>query len=100
MTFSKESTVSEASMHASNARVMKWFFFGFFLGIIGILIVYLRSPKVPANLLDQYTGDKRSLYQKTYSDKLKERLVEPTWIGFVTLVAVILFLYGSQVGLA
>ena len=83
MTARKESPISEASTQASNSQVIGWFFLGYLLGPIGILIAYLRSPKAPVHLLADYTGDDLYLCEKTYVDTLKARQVKSTWIGWL-----------------
>ncbi|MCY4225903.1 MAG: hypothetical protein OXF06_13875 [Bacteroidetes bacterium] len=97
MTASKESPISDASIEASAPLVIGWFFLGFLLGLIGVLIVYLRSPKVPVHLLADYTGDERYLYEKAYVDTLKARQIKSTWIGFVVNLIANLFVFGSLI---
>ncbi len=83
MTGSKNSPMLHAETEASNQSVAGWFFIGLILGVIGILIVYLRSPKASVTLIADYEGDDRYLFEKAYIDALKSRQVKFTWIGFV-----------------
>ncbi|MCY4170659.1 MAG: hypothetical protein OXF08_03560 [Bacteroidetes bacterium] len=94
-TSERETAISDASAIASDPSVIGWFFLGFLLGLIGILIVYLRSPKIPVYLLADYTGDERYLYEKAYVDTLKGRQVTSTWVGFAVSVGAFLFFFGS-----
>lgn len=70
---------NEASVHGVSA----WFFIGLLLGVFGILIVYLRSPKVPVTLIADYEGDNRYLFERAYVEALKSRQIKTTWIGFL-----------------
>ncbi len=76
-----KSAVIQAELEGEKFPVTAWYFIGFFLGIIGILIVYLRSPKVPVRLLVEYDGEDRYFFEKAYVDVLNRRQVKATWIG-------------------
>jgi len=93
MTHSRDALINDASIQASDPGVIGWFFLGFLLGLIGILIVYLRSPKIPVYLLSDYTGDDQYLYEKAYVDRLKARQIKSTWIGFAINVIGSLLLF-------
>ncbi|MCY3629299.1 MAG: hypothetical protein OXI05_05495 [Bacteroidota bacterium] len=62
MTNDKRSLLLEAESTAQRVSVTGWFFLGFFLGLIGLLIVYLRSPKTPIRLSANWEGDDRYLF--------------------------------------
>lgn len=99
-----QSPLHDAQSVATNPSVVGWFFVGFLLGIIGLLIVYLRSPRCPAALIAQYRGDDRYIFEESYIQKLKNRQTKITWIGFVIslLVAFVsmIFLSSLLVGLS
>lgn len=88
MTNNKGSSLLEAESKAQRASVTGWFFLGFFLGLIGLLIAYLRSPKAPVRFSANWEGDDRYLFEQSYSETLKARQVKATWWGFVVLCGV------------
>lgn len=66
-------------------------------GLIGcgiqLLVVYLRSPKVPITLRTRVSVDDDYLYEKAYIEVLKARQVRATWrgigLGALLLVAIL-----------
>ena len=82
MTNGKHSPLSEAESAAQTESVTGWFFLGLFLGLIGLLIAYLRSPKTPIRLSANWEGDDRYLFNQAYSETLKAKQVKVTWWGF------------------
>lgn len=87
MTNINSSTMQDAELEAQGVSVTKWFWIGFLLGAIGLLIVYLRSPKASVALLAKYEGDDRWMFERSYSESLKAREVKKTWIGFAVCFA-------------
>ncbi|MDE2697480.1 MAG: hypothetical protein OXI23_01290 [Gemmatimonadota bacterium] len=81
----KRPLLSEAESTAQSASVAGWFFLGFFLGLIGLLIVYLRSPKTPIRLSASWEGDDRYLFEQAYNETLKAKQVKATWWGFLVV---------------
>ncbi len=71
MSTERHSIISRAKSEGEHASVTGWYFIGFFLGLIGILIVYLRSPKAPIRLASEYDGEDRYLLEKAYVEVLK-----------------------------
>ena len=75
--------IQDAELEANSVSVTKWFWIGLLLGLIGVLIVYLRSPKASAALLANYEEGERWMFERNYTESLKNREVKETWIGFV-----------------
>ena len=82
MTSINSSTMQDAELEAQRVSVTKWFWIGLLLNAVGVLIVYLRSPKAPVALLAKYEGDDRWIFERSYAQTLKAREVKYTWIGF------------------
>ena len=79
------------------AEMAKWFFLGFFLLFIGLLIAYLRMPRMPLRALVSYPDQENlSLYEQSYKERLKSRRIKTTWIGILGIlgVAICLILVG------
>ena len=86
------SPLLHAQTEAGYAGVAGWFFVGFFLGLIGILIVYVRSPTTPVALTAQYAGDDRYIFVESYVQTLKRRQIAATWIGLVVSIGLGIFI--------
>lgn len=82
MTSIDSSTIQDAELEANSVSVTKWFWIGFLFGLIGILIVYLRSPMPSVALSAKYEEGERWMFEKSYTETLKTREVKNTWIGF------------------
>lgn len=82
MTSIDSSPIQDAELEANSVSVTKWFWVGLLLGLIGVLIVYLRSPKAFAALLAKYDEGERWMFDRSYTNTLKAREVKNTWIGF------------------
>ena len=94
MTSTNSAAMQDAELEAQGVSVTQWFWVGLLLGAIGLLIVYLRSPKASVALLAKYEGDDRWMFERSYSESLKAREVKKTWIGFaVCIVLGILFFF-------
>ena len=87
MTSTNSSTIQDAELEANSVLVTKWFWIGFLLGLIGVLIVYRRSPKASVALLAKYEEGERLIFERSYSESLKTREVKNTWIGFAVVCA-------------
>ncbi|MDE2697478.1 MAG: hypothetical protein OXI23_01280, partial [Gemmatimonadota bacterium] len=98
MTNDKHSPITEAESTAQNVSVTGWFFVGLFANTIGLLIVYLLSPKVPIRILVNWEGDDRYVFEQAYSETLKAKRIKATWwgflIGIVFWVLLVVFGYG------
>lgn len=82
MTSTNSSTIQDAQLEANSVSVTKWLWIGLLLGPIGVLIVYLRSPKASVGLSAKYEEGERSMFERSYTETLKTREVKNTWIGF------------------
>ncbi len=85
MTNINSSTIQDAELEAQRVSITKWFWIGLLLNAVGVLIVYLRSPKAPVALLVKYEGDDRWIFERSYAKTLKAREAREaknTWIGF------------------
>jgi len=83
MTSINSSAIQDAELEANAVSVTKWFWIGLLLGLIGVLIAYLRSPKASAALSAKYEEGERWMFERNYTESLKTREVKETWIGFV-----------------
>ena len=83
MTSINSSAIQDAELEANSVSVTKWFWIGCLFGLIGVLIAYLRSPKASAALLAKFEEDERWMFERSYTETLKNREVKNTWIGFV-----------------
>ena len=86
MTSINSSTIQDAKLEANAVSVTKWFWVGFLFGLIGVMIVYLRSPKVSVGLSAKYEEGERSMFERGYTETLKKREVKNTWLGFAVAV--------------
>lgn len=92
MTNINSSTMQDAKLEAQRVSVTKWVWIGLLLNAVGVLIVYLRSPKAPVALLATYEGDDRWIFERIYAKTLKAREVKNTWIGFAACLVLSLLL--------
>ena len=82
--------VEDGKAQAQAESVGVWFLVGI-LGIIGLLIVYLRSPAAPVDAVAKYTDpDARQMFERAYVQVLKERQVKLTWAGFATIMVIVI----------
>lgn len=87
MTSINSSPIQDAELEANAVSVTKWFWIGLLLGLIGVLIAYLRSPKASTALSAKYEEGERWMFERSYTNTLKAREVKNTWIGFVAVAA-------------
>ena len=69
-----------------------WLIFGFLLPLIGVLVAYLRNPKVPAKVLAARPDDSASVarvFEVAYVERLKAKQVGKAWIGAVLGLSVV-----------
>ena len=89
--------INDGATYAEGVAVVGWFFVGFFLVGFGLLIVYLRMLRMPLGVLASYPNQENiSLYEQSYTERLRSRQVKITWIGFlsrVVLVVLVLCIY-------
>ena len=71
MTSINSSPIQDAELEANAVSVTKWFWIGFLFGLIGVMIVYLRSPKVSVGLSAKYEEGERSMFERGYTETLK-----------------------------
>lgn len=73
-----------AKTAAGRQSVFGWAVFGFFIPLVALLVVYLRSPQVPPMLLVQRGDDDSDtlrVFEAQFIETLKARQVAHTWIG-------------------
>ena len=87
MTSINSSTIQDAEVEANSVSVTKWFWAGFLIGLIGVLVAYCRSPKASAAFLAKYEEGERWMFEKSYTETLKAREVKNAWIGFAVAAA-------------
>lgn len=82
--------IEDGRITADTLPVFSWTVFGFLLPVVALLVVYLRSPRVPATLgLAAYRdGEAATFFEAGYVKRLKSRQVAATWIGFACFLAV------------
>ena len=75
---------------ADTLPVFSWTVFGFLLPVVALLVVYLRSPKVPTTLgLAAYRDpEAATFFEAGYVGRLKSRQVAAAWIGVAWFLAV------------
>ena len=84
----KTGAIAAAEDEAMIRSVAGWGFLGYFFPLVGILVVYLRSPKMSAADLARYDDQATArLYERHYIDTLKRRQVKATWLGVGLAVA-------------
>ncbi len=76
------SVLQDAELEAHRVSMARWFWVGFLLNSIGVLIAYLNSPKPPTRLLAKYDGEDRWLFESYYREVLRSREIKFSWIGF------------------
>lgn len=99
MTSNNSSPIQDAELEANSVSVTKWLWIGFLLGLIGLMIVYLRSPKAPAALSAKYEEGERWIFERSFTETLKAREVKNVWKGFeigYAVVAALLFVVLSR----
>ena len=72
-----------AETEAKRVSVAGWYFVGFFLGAIGLLIVYLRSPKASMLPTNEFDGEERYIFEEAWIESLKAKQVKATWMGLI-----------------
>ena len=80
-----------------------WLIFGFLLPLIGVLVAYLRNPKVPAKVLAARPDDNASVarvFEVAYIERLKAKQVGNAWIGAAIGVSVVVLWQLGSVFLA
>ena len=71
MTSTTSSAIQNAELEANSVSVTKWFWIGLLLGLIGVIIVYLRSPKASIGLSAKYEEGQRLKFKRSYTETLK-----------------------------
>ena len=83
----RATALQDATREANSEHVMGWWLCGFFLGIFGPMIAYLRSPHAPAEALAKYDDPLEiQLFETKYVGILKARQVRATWLGLILAV--------------
>ncbi len=83
----------KAESIAKDTSVTGWYFLGFFLGFIGILIALGRSPKTPIGSITNHSGDDRDHFERAYHKELKGKQVNATCIGCILANSLSLFIW-------
>ena len=83
---------------AEQTSAFGWAVFGLLIPVVAVLVVHLRSPKVPAADLAPASDNPsvERVFETQYVETLKAKQVSSTWLGaalgvFVVLAVVILF---------
>ena len=82
----------KAESIARQTSVTGWFYVGLFLGFIGLLIAYGRSPDLPIGSISNYSGDDRHFFEQAYLQALKAKQINATWRGCILGNGVSIFL--------
>ena len=80
----KADAMTEATAAAQQAGVFGWAVFGFFIPLVAVPVVHLRSPKVPALVLMNRDGGDREtalIFEAQFVQTLKARQVSHAWVG-------------------
>ena len=81
---------------AEQTSAFGWAVFGFLIPVVAVLVVHLRSPKVPDLAPASDNPSVERVFETQYVETLKAKQVSSTWLGaalsvFVVLAVVILF---------
>ena len=83
---------------AKQTSAFGWTVFGFIIPVVAVLVVHLRSPKVPAEISVLVSDDPSvvRVFEAQYVETLKAKQVGSTWLGaavgvLIVLAVVILF---------
>ena len=94
----KSNAQAAGAAEAERVDTFGWAIFGFLIPVVAVLVVHLRSPKVPAAVLAQASDDPAvaRVFEAQYIETLKSKQVTNAWLGagvglFVVLAVVILF---------
>jgi cell division protein FtsX len=94
----KSNARAAGTAEAERTSTFGWAVFGFLIPVVAVLVVHLRSPKVPAAVLARASDDPAiaRVFEAQYVETLKSKQVTNTWLGaavglFFVLAAVILF---------
>lgn len=95
-----EKVLRVAEYDASKPSIIIWGVLGFVLTVIGVLIVYVRSPKIGTSAIFRYgnSGNLLQIYEIHYTTTLKQRQIKATWIGLLAWVAI--YVFGAVLGTA
>ena len=80
---------------ANQNSVALWGIGAFFFTLIVLLVVHLRSPKLPVELAAQVESDDLPLFERAYVERLKQRQVRAAWIGAIISFAIGIFIFTS-----
>ncbi len=80
-TMKNQDVLQNARDYAKLESTNKWFAIGFFLGLLGVLIAYMKTPKPRIDLIVDLEIDERYLFQQAYGQTLKKRQTRNAWIG-------------------
>ena len=82
---------------ANQNSVALWGIGAFFFTLIVLLVVHLRSPKLPVELAAQVESDDLPLFERAYVERLKQRQVRAAWIGAIFPIAIGIFILMAMV---
>jgi len=94
----KEDVLAEATSQANSPSVVGWGALGFFFGLIGILIAYLKKVSTPVELLIDLDGDNRDLFERKYNQLYKKRQIQACWAGFGIGICLMFMILCSVIG--
>ena len=79
-----KSSARLGEMAANDRPVLGWFIFGWAFALVAIPVVYIRTPQVPALMMEGLQeGTDPALYERAYAQRLKTRQAVAVWLGFV-----------------
>ena len=83
---SSQSALPKIRKSADEEPVFTWGMVGFLFSLIGILLAYTRSPKMPASMLAELDEEglgyiEAAVLEEMYAKRLKARQVKAAWIG-------------------
>ena len=80
---SERDSVDLGRQAAEQQGVFGWGFFGCALAILAIPIVYIRSPKLPTELIPSDKDIDTRSFEVSFVNRLKKRQIKAAWIGFL-----------------
>ena len=77
---------------AEQTSAFGWAVFGFMIPVVAVLVVHVRSPKVPASVVAPPSDDPSvtRVFEAQYVETLKANQVGSTWLGTAVAVFVVL----------
>ena len=105
---SSQSVLPRIRNAADEESIFNWGMVGFFFSLIGVLIAYARSPRMPTQLLTDLDKEglaysEAAVLEEMYSKRLKARQVKAVWTGLgvswaVGILIAVLMIAGATSG--